>query len=215
MFGKNLKASAPKNIGSHIAICIPTNGLLHSETAFFLIEAIRYTEAYGYTVDILMDLGTVLSSQRQFLARKSIDYYDADYIMWIDGDMTFPEDTIVKLIERNKNIVCATYSKRQEPFHPTAFAEIDPVVPVQISGDIKKVKYAGMGCMLVKRSVYQSIAPPWFPLTWHEATDSWHGEDMGFCTKAIDAGYDIWVDIDLSLKIGHLGQKEFLLDRED
>jgi hypothetical protein len=215
MFGKNLKAAPMINKGSHIAICVPTNGLLHSEFAFFLIDAIRYTESQGYPVDILMDLGTVLSSQRQFLARRAINEHNADYIMWFDSDMTFPEDTIVNLLERNKDIVCATYSKRVEPFHATAFEEINPVVPVEMSGSLKKVKYAGMGCMLVKADVYASIDAPWFPLTWHEQTDSWHGEDMGFCSKAIDSGFDVWCDIDLSVNIGHLGQQEFLLSRED
>lgn len=216
MFGKNLTAPVEiTDTNKHIAICVPTNGMVHSEFAFFLIEALRYTEKLGYQVDIIMDLGTVLSSQRQFLARRSIDYYKADYVMWFDSDMTFPEDVIVDLINHNKDIVCATYSKRVEPFHPTAFADIDPVVPVEISGSMKKVKYAGMGCMLVKSDVYNQIPAPWFPLTWHELTDSWHGEDMGFCTKAIEVGYDIWCDINLSIKIGHLGQQEFLLYRED
>ena len=129
MFGKNLKAVPVTSKGSHIAICIPTNGLLHSEFAFFLIDAIRYTERQGYIVDILMDLGTVLSSQRQFLARRAINDHNADYIMWFDSDMTFPEDTIVTLLERSKDVVCATYSKRVEPFHATAFEEINPFVP--------------------------------------------------------------------------------------
>ena len=86
MFGKNLKAVPVTSKGSHIAICIPTNGLLHSEFAFFLIDAIRYTERQGYIVDILMDLGTVLSSQRQFLARRAINDHNADYIMWFDTE---------------------------------------------------------------------------------------------------------------------------------
>lgn len=198
-----------------VVICVPTNGLVHAQFAYCLIDAIKYAESQGISVFLNMDEGTVLSNQRQHLALTAVQDYKADHILWLDSDMTFPPDVILQLLSHNKDVVCAAYSKRVEPFHATAFLDIDPVVPVPMKGRLKKVKYAGMGCMLVTADVYHRIPTPWFPLIWHDTTQSWHGEDMGFCSLLEKEAIPIYCDIELSLAVGHIGQKEFTLSRED
>lgn len=198
-----------------VVICVPTNGLVHAQFTYCLVEAIRYTESQGVSVHVNMDEGTVLSNQRQHLAYTAVVDHRADHIMWLDSDMTFPADVILQLLKHNRDVVCATYSKRVEPFHATAFIDIDPVVPVPIKGRLKRVKYAGMGCMLVNADVMHRLPTPWFPLIWHEPSQSWHGEDMGFCDLLEKENVSIYCDIELSLTVGHIGQQEFLLNRED
>ena len=123
----DLLAKKKSATSEQVVICVPTNGLVHAMFSFCLINAIRYTEKQGIPVVLEMDAGTVLSNQRQVLLNLAVDKYNAEHIMWLDSDMTFPEDVIVRLLEHKKNVVCATYSKRVPPFHPTAFADIDPV----------------------------------------------------------------------------------------
>jgi hypothetical protein len=161
-----------------------------------------------------MDAGTVLSNQRQVLSDTAIDDHYADHIMWLDSDMTFPEDVIIRLLEHKKEVVCATYSKRVEPFHPTAFYNIDPVEPVDTEGHgLVPIKYSGMGCLLVKASVIDSMPSPHYPLKWHAPSSTWHGEDMGFCDLLHDNNIQLYCDLDLSREIGHLGQREFRLNQ--
>lgn len=199
-------------LSEQVVICVPTNGMVHAMFTYCLINAIRCTEAKGIPVVLDMDAGTVLSNQRQVLLDTAINEHKADHIMWFDSDMTFPEDIIIRLLEHKKNVVCATYSKRVEPFHATAFYDIDPVEPVEVVGNgLQQIKYAGMGCMLVKASVIDQIPSPHFPLKWHAPSSTWHGEDMGFCDLMHENGIKLFCDLDLSRLTGHLGVKEFQL----
>jgi len=199
-------------LSEQVVICVPTNGLVHSMFTFCLINAIRYTEKQGIPVVLDMDAGTVLSNQRQVLLDTAINEHSAEHIMWFDSDMTFPEDVIVRLLEHKKNVVCATYSKRVEPFHATAFHGIDPVEPVDIVGNgLQQIRYSGMGCMLVRASIIDQLPSPHFPLKWHAPSSTWHGEDMGFCDLLHENGIKIFCDLDLSRQMGHLGVKEFQL----
>lgn len=219
MFGKSSKNlfdiyNAPLKLSEQVVICVPTNGLVHAAFTYSLINAIRYTEAQGIPVILDMDAGTVLSNQRQVLLDTAIDLHQADHIMWFDSDMTFPEDIIVRLLEHKKDVVCATYSKRVEPFHPTAFYNIDPVEPVDVTGHgLVQINYTGMGCVLHRASVIDHIPSPHFPLIWHPPTSTWQGEDMGFCQALTTNGFEIWCDLDLSRIIGHLGVQEFRVNQ--
>lgn len=201
-------------LSEQVVICVPTNGMVHAMFTYCLVNAIRYTEAQGIPVVLDMDAGTVLSNQRQVLLNTAIDEHGAEHIMWLDSDMTFPEDVIIRLLEHKKKVVCATYSKRVEPFHPTAFYSIDPVEPVDTEGHgLVTVRYTGMGCLLMKASAIDTIPSPHFPLKWHAPSSTWHGEDMGLCDLLTEDGTKIYCDLDLSREIGHLGQREFLVNQ--
>jgi hypothetical protein len=216
MFGKTNRSLFDRQpaLSEQVVICVPTNGLVHALFTFCLINAIRYTEARGIPVVLDMDAGTVLSNQRQVLLNTALFKHDADHIMWFDSDMTFPEDTIIRLLEHKKKIVCATYSKRVPPFHPTAFYNINPVEPVDTTKHgLEIVRYAGFGCLLMKTSALDNIEAPHFPLRWHEMSNTWHGEDMGFCDLMNDHGIKVYCDLDLSREIGHLGQQEFRVNQ--
>lgn len=207
------KTQSNDALSNHVVICVPTNGMVHAQFTFALLNAIRYTEQQGIPVTLDMDAGTVLSNQRQVLLNNALTIHQAHHIMWFDSDMVFPPDTIIRLLEHNKKVACATYSKRVEPFHATAFHSIDPVEPVNLNdgNGLVKVKYTGMGCVLVNANAIKNIPPPHFPLTWHEPTSTWHGEDMGFCDLLKQNGINIFCDLALSRELGHLGIKEFQL----
>jgi hypothetical protein len=201
-------------LSEQVVICVPTNGLVHALFSYCLINAIRYTEQQGIPVVLEMDAGTVLSNQRQALSDSAIDKHQAEHIMWIDSDMTFPEDVIIRLLEHKKRAVCATYSKRVEPFHATAFYSIDPVEPVDTTGHgLVPIRYSGMGCMLIKTSVIDDIPSPHYPLKWHAPSSTWHGEDMGFCDLLHANDVKLFCDLDLSREIGHLGVQEFRVNQ--
>jgi hypothetical protein len=200
-------------LSEQVVVCVPTTGLVHALFSYCLINAIRYTELNGVPVVLEMDAGTVLSNQRQVLSNSALAM-QADHIMWLDSDMTFPEDVIIRLLEHKKNVVCATYSKRVAPFHPTAFYNIDPVEPVNTEDHgLVAIKYSGMGCMLVKANVVDQMPSPHYPLKWHAPSSTWHGEDMGFCDLLADNDIKIFCDLDLSREIGHLGQQEYRLNQ--
>ncbi|MDP6460053.1 MAG: hypothetical protein QF829_04605, partial [Candidatus Hydrothermarchaeota archaeon] len=69
-------------------------------------------------------------------------------------------------------------------------------------GKLFRVDAVGMGCCLIKAEVFRSIAQPWFV---YDVKRN-RGEDIYFCEKVKEAGYDIWVDPEV-LPV-HLGVSE-------
>jgi GT2 family glycosyltransferase len=137
----------------------------------------------------------------------------ADYILWIDADMRFPKDTIERLIAHDKPIVGVNATTRSIPVRSTAKnLEIDfekkenhwRAVSSKDKTGLEQVTAIGCGVMMVKREVFEKTPRPWF---WFEMIpgEKLLGEDVYFCVKAHDAGFDTWVDHGMSNEIGHVG----------
>ena len=199
--------------GKKVAICIPSRGEMEIGTAFDLAVMCAYDSRFRtghqsiYTV-----AGTLIFDQRNKLAEEALKE-GADYVLWIDADMRFPKNTIETLIKNDKPIVGVNATTRTSPVKPTAKnLTIDfenkvnhwiPVVSKNKTG-LEKITAIGCGVMMVKREVFENTPKPWF---WFEQIpgDKLLGEDVYFCVKAQDAGYDTYVNHDLSNMIGHVG----------
>jgi hypothetical protein len=102
---------------------------------------------------------------------------------------------------------------RRFPVVPTAL-DIDPetkdLVKVNSKGKtgLEQVMGVGFGMVLIKKEVFLAAQKPWF---WFEQTDKGGtiGEDIYFCAKAFDAGYQTVIDHDLSMHIRHIGTYEY------
>jgi hypothetical protein len=132
--------------------------------------------------------------------------------MFIDADMRFPKDALVRLLKHNKDIVGVNATTRSEPVKPTAkninYEEDGSVswLPVysNVKKGIEKVDAIGCGVILIKNSAFKKIEKPYFYFE-QLPNGKLLGEDIYFCIKAKDAGIDTYVDHDLSMEIGHIG----------
>jgi len=52
----------------------------------------------------------------------------------------------------------------------------------------------GTGALLVHRSVFETLRPPWFKFTYRDNGTKAQGEDFYFSKKARKAGFRLWVD---------------------
>ena len=135
-----------------------------------------------------------------------------DYLMFIDADMRFPKDALVRLLKHNKDIVGVNATTRSEPVKPTAkninYEEDGSVswLPVysNVKKGIEKVDAIGCGVILIKNSAFKKLEKPYFYFE-QLPNGKLLGEDVYFCIKAKDAGIDTYVDHDLSMEIGHIG----------
>jgi hypothetical protein len=59
--------------------------------------------------------------------------------------------------------------------------------------------------MMIKASIFAKLEEPYFYFE-QLPNNKILGEDIYFCIKAKDAGFDTWVDHDLSMGIKHIGQ---------
>ena len=72
------------------------------------------------------------------------------------------------------------------------------LAPKEIQGrqELIDVSYTGMGFMLIKRGVFESMEYPWFRPIFKKIGDAhdFTMEDVAFCLQARELGYRIWVD---------------------
>lgn len=132
---------------------------------------------------------------------------DADWLFLTNDDHVYPPDTLRRLLAHDKDVVTGLYLTRQAPFRPVLFDDVTAaggLVPRRfMSSDrgLKAVAACGDGCLLLRRSVLETIPAPWWALANYHSDACDH--DNAFCAKVRAAGFDIWCDFDMS--IGHLG----------
>lgn len=161
-------------------------------------------------------VGTYIESARQDLLETAIKE-NVSHLLWVDADMRFPKDGLLRLMAHNKEIVGTNYSKRGIPPEYTAIKKIGmpstKLETVHDSTGLEKVEALGFGFVLFDlRLMREKIAAwpkPWFANVWREDVQKLVGEDVYFCERAREDGVKIFVDHDLSKEITHLGVREF------
>jgi hypothetical protein len=128
-----------------------------------------------------------------------------DKIMWIDSDIAWNPEDIIKLYKSDKDIVSGAYL--------LASGEVTAYKKILGAGythqDILKMKKltkidgAGFGFICVKQGVFESLSRPWFQQalitktdeeTGEEFTFPLMGEDISWCHRVKQNGYQIWLD---------------------
>lgn len=153
---------------------------------------------------------SLIYDARNKLAAQAIES-EADYILWLDSDMTFKPDTLIRLlkdIEDNKlDIVSALYFRRSHPYSPVAFSKFDFVdneaVFENYTGELSglhKVEGVGFGCLLMDAQVVFDVFGKYGDCFSPIAKV---GEDLSFLWKARQLGYETYLDCDI--KCGHVG----------
>lgn len=201
--------AAWKKQSTKLVILVPCRDTVHSLFTMSLTELVKTCVLTGIDVHVTYDMSTILLNQRETLANKAVEI-KADYLLWLDSDMMFPSTTALRLMAHGKDIVAANYMKRSVPLTTVAYPKIedwDNWLPLESQQELEKVEGVGMGCMLMKTSVLSTIQKPWFEFEYKDG--AWHGEDFYFQKKLQAAGHEIFIDMNLSRQIRHIGQWAF------
>lgn len=178
---------------------------------------------------------------RQFLMT------DAEYLLFIDADIKFLGRDVLKLLQADKDIICGLYPKKIVDWDRVDIAAkkgltdlkdyastyvVNPLAeyPDEIcSSPVIEIKHGGTGFMLIKRHVFELLAPhvkeyvvstiprrdgmksprtkEFFTTKIEEGTDYLMSEDYFFC--------DLWrrhggkIHADLSINLSHMGAYEY------
>jgi hypothetical protein len=138
---------------------------------------------------------------------------NADYALIIDTDVGPRPDTVVRMIEREKDIVtCPTYmyNAADGQIHFNVHYDGRKRVFVPREGGIEKVENTSWACVLVHRRVLEMFGQTnekyteWSPMLPESMK---HREryppDSIFFEKARAFGFEIWVDWDLEIATHH------------
>ena len=190
-----------------LAILVPTRDTVHSQFAYCLAQLIKTTSEVGIDTYLFFDSSTILLNQREKLIENAKDI-KCDYVLWLDSDMMFPSTTALRLLAHNKDIVACNYMKRSKPLKTVAYTDLrnwDSWLPLEPKDDLIKVEGVGMGCMLMKTEIFNSLQKPYFEFTYKGDTQDWYGEDFMLLTKLRLNQFNVYIDTILSMDIKHLG----------
>lgn len=196
---------------TRIAICVPVRDVVTAKFSYSLAMLTKKCGETSQKVTLHYNMGSEVTMQRQQLVEEALQT-NCTHILWLDSDMTFPTHTLQALLSHDKDIIACNYSTRVPPHRPVAFkSENDLDARISNGTGIQKIFAVGMGCMLVKRKVYEEMKKPFFSITWNDNYTNLVGEDIYFCTKAKEHGYEVWLDNDLSNSITHIGTRSFTI----
>lgn len=217
-----------------LAICIPCYGDTKSKftqsLATMLVHtlSVRLQDAEGADIPIeietFMVSSSMLTESRHRLVAEALTW-NADYMLCLDADHTFPHDTFCRLWAHNLPIVGANYSRRATPTAPTA-AYDDGTETAKLlyttlekaeAGLVEPCAHLGFGVLLINMQIFDTLQEHaeregdgnFLPLFKFEPTPDkvgMIGEDVFFFRKCKDAGIVPFVDHALSWEVGHLSE---------
>lgn len=211
-------------------------GLCNGNYAMGMVESVQKFGRAG----IQMYYSYMMNESLITRARNSMAHdflnSDAEYLMFIDADIGFDADAIIKMIEADKDIICGLYPKKEINWKLVEMA-VQRGVPYQdlgnwtgsfvvnLVGGVEKqtgkfgepmeIENGGTGFMLIKRKVFETLAPTvptytndmymvtdkdpqkkviheFFATSIDEPTNRLLSEDYHFCKIARMAGFKVY-----------------------
>lgn len=156
--------------------------------------------------------GTYIHTARRRMLKMCMEA-KCTHILWMDSDMRFPADALVKLLNHNKPLVGINYAMRTFPTGFVAFERLNDEESVRLetlpeSTGLVPVDALGFGLLLMSMDVWKALPSleedPWFGFDW-KPNQNEVGEDVHFCLLAKRLGFQAYVDQDLSKECGHVG----------
>jgi hypothetical protein len=148
--------------------------------------------------------GCYVESNRNALVNYFLDSsIPFTHILWIDTDMQFPEDALLRLLAHDKDIVGANYRTRTPPYSCAGIYERGD--SVTMTAGLHRMVQIPTGLLLVKFDVFKKLPFPWFKES-HSKTEA--RDDVYFCHLARAKGYEIWCDNDLTKEVVHIDTQQ-------
>lgn len=199
-----------------VAVCISSGGMVHASFAVCLAVLVANTAAAGTPLTIInaeSSLNMVNRDHAVHEARKR----GCTHVFFVDSDMVFPADALLRLLAAGRDIVGALYARRVYPY-----ATLGRLADETSTDPVAEAVEMGLGCVLIRLTVFERMHPPYFRCPAVEdpsaLTAELHGfgmegilagdtidDSIWFSKAARRAGLNLWVDQALTLEVGHTG----------
>jgi len=213
----------------HLHIGIPCYGGMVSEptmTSFLRFILLAQQAGLNWSLDTMVNESLVTRARNNLMA-KMMTNKEATHFMFIDADIRFEPDAILKMIACDKDVIGGLYPKKALPVNYV----INLRPETKIQGDIFTVDTMGTGFLLFKRHVYEKLIaahpetkyvddvglgkqyePMMYSIFDCEIDERGHylSEDWLFCRRWAKLGGEIWAHGKVLLN--HIGHYEFAGD---
>ena len=139
----------------HLHIGIPCYGGMVSEptmTSFLRFILLAQQAGLNWSLDTMVNESLVTRARNNLMA-KMMTNKEATHFMFIDADIRFEPDAILKMIACDKDVIGGLYPKKALPVNYV----INLRPETKIQGDIFTVDTMGTGFLLFKRHVYEKL----------------------------------------------------------
>lgn len=179
-----------------VLISIPTRGEMQAATTAWLLRNL----AANIAVDLVITPHPLEFARNQQVWRFLES--DCTHLFTLDADCIPPERCVQKLLAYDLPVVVAPHASVING--ETGIVALDRVKggyrqhrPME---GLQRCDVVGGSGLLVRRDVLETLGPPWFHFEMNEHGLMERGEDFYFSERLTAAGYDIWVDFDLTAR---------------
>lgn len=219
----NFPSHAVKDNGKKkVVFCIPTISKPYQVTLDSLAASLPLITAAGWEEGAVYQIGCpYISAARSMMLRKALDA-KATVVVFIDHDLSWRPEDLLKLIETEGDVVSGTYRFKGEPeeYMGAIFPNDEGTPIVRDDGCIKahsipagflKITRPGVNKFITAypELTYGETCSPHVDLFNHGVFDHvWYGEDYSFARRWREKCGDIWLVPDLQLN-HHSNTSEF------
>lgn len=216
---------------TRLHFCIPCYGGMITEA--FFISMLKFMAAanklgLNFTVDTMVNESLIPRGRNSLVAKFLAFEPKSSHLMFVDADIGFEPEEIVKLLLADKDVAGGLYPKKALPIQYV----VNRIPNSQKQGNLVEVANLGTGFMCIKREVIEKIIahrpdlhyadaigldPKFDPYKYalfdtsiDENTREYLSEDYHFCKLWRSLGGKIWAD--LSIKLDHTGYYKFAGD---
>jgi hypothetical protein len=147
--------------------------------------------------------GSRIDQLRNMAVEAMLEHKELEWLLFLDDDHHVPREALMQLLARDKAMIGGMYVVRMPPYRTTAAVQVRPdhYQPLSAehvaSADPVPVDLLGMGCTLIRRTVFEALHPSLgsqpFRLFLNDAGVA-KGEDVSFCDAVRAAGIEIFAD---------------------
>ena len=197
-----------------ILIAIPTNKNIEAATFKSIFDLkvpagykTHFQYFYGYQIDQIRNL--IADWGKGF-----------DYLFCVDSDIVLPSDTLIKMLDADKDVISGLYIQRIPDTHTLEVYEENgqggvvniPWENICDVNGVTEIAACGFGCVLIKGEVLHGIEYPHFVYRSAISHANTFSEDIYFCQKAREKGFKVWCDTTILCE--HVGAFTFKVNTD-
>ena len=157
------------------------------------------------------------AAARNNIAKRALEI-GADYVMMVDSDVTVPCDALINLISHDVDVCSGYYMHRDSSTNAvtecTCICKLlkpdgshyfgYPLESEYTAQELRELREngvnlieihgGGMGCILIKTSVFEEVPYPWFDWVDYGKGIGMLSEDLFFCESCRNEGIKIYAD---------------------
>lgn len=201
------------------------DGKIHYDTARGISQTAHFCGKHGIGLHVhIRPHDAFIGKARSIMAEQFLAIGFED-LLYVDADIGFGVEEVIKICRAKADIAMGLYRLKQDGENESKLVKYpalmcDPIERHEEDQFLIKLKYGPAGFLRLRRPVLEAMIEKWPTETWEDDRGTIHdffpcgrlgngfvGEDIGFCNRALECGFDIYGVQGLNLR--HYGEKRW------